>query len=107
MIRFDAPIYNVAYILQSLRQHERQRQRKIAYTSKVMDNVTIYRLTFSNYSESFIESSYPILTYPTCICRPLWGDPVRNVVEIFGIRKLESINAWQIPVHVARPFLCS
>jgi len=34
----------------------------------------------------------PILTHPTCIRRPRRGWPWWNFVEIFGIRKLESLD---------------
>jgi len=33
----------------------------------------------------------PVLTYPTCIWRPAWGDRPFEFIDIFGFRKLESL----------------
>jgi len=61
---------------------------------------TISYLTFETMSLSFtIFKIYPvicrkslILTQPTCIWHPRRGWPQLNFVEIFGVRKLESLG---------------
>ena len=51
----------------------------------------VYLSLFSRYSRLFVKKS-PILTHPTCIWHPRRGWPRSNFVQIFGVRKLESLG---------------